>query len=85
MPELNEQVAEIQMRADLVTFIEALQVDLKMRPEKWENPTLESFLDALAGWIADMDGYYQNTGQQVPESPTWKTFGEMLSAARVYE
>jgi len=85
MKELHEQVAEIQTRAELVAFIEALRADLKANPKKWENPTLESFLGALASWIEDMDGYYQNQGREIPQTPTWKTFGEMLAAARVYE
>jgi len=46
---------------------------------------LESFLGALASWVEDMDGYYQNQGREVPPTPTWKMFGEMLAAARVYE
>lgn len=85
MKELHEQVAEVQTRADLIGFIEALRADLKSHPEKWENPTLESFLGALASWTEDMDAYYQNRGGVPPQNPTWKTFGEMLAAARVYE
>jgi hypothetical protein len=85
MKELHEQVAEIQTRADLVAFIEALRADLKANPKKWENPTLEAFLAALASWTEDMDGYYQNHGRAVPQTPTWRTLGEMLAAARVYE
>jgi hypothetical protein len=83
--ELHEQVAEIRTRADLVAFVEALRRDLHVKPEGWENATLESFLGALASWIEDMDGYYQNKGLDIPQSPTWKTLGEMLAAARVYE
>jgi hypothetical protein len=85
MKQLHEQVSEIQTRADLVAFVEALQSDLRARPEKWGNSTLDSFLGALASWTEDMDGYYQNKGLEVPRSPTWKTFGEMLAAARIYE
>jgi hypothetical protein len=85
MKELHEQVAEIQTRDDLVAFIKALRSDLRADPKKWENATLESFLDALASWTEDMDGYYQNHGREVPQTPTWKTLGEMLAAARVYE
>jgi hypothetical protein len=85
MKELHEQVAEIETRADLVAFIEALQADLKAHPQKWENQTLDSFLCALASWTEDMDGYYENQGRASPDSPSWKTFGEMLAAARVYE
>ncbi|WP_394834945.1 hypothetical protein LVJ94_51445 [Pendulispora rubella] len=85
MKELHEHVAEIETRADLVAFIEALRADLKTNSKHWENLTLESFLGALASWTEDMDGYYRNQGREVPQRPTWKTLGEMLAAARVYE
>lgn len=85
MKELHEQVAEIQTRADLVAFVEALRADLKANPKKWENATLDTFLGALASWTEDMDGYYRNHGREVPQTPTWKTVGEMLAAARIYE
>ena len=85
MKELHEQVEEIQTRDDLVAFVQALSRDLKARPEGWENATLETFLDALASWTEDMDGYYRNRGQEIPKNPTWKTVGQMLAAARVYE
>jgi hypothetical protein len=85
MKELHEQVATIDTRADLVGLIKELKTDLLRYPEKWENQTLESFLSALASWTEDMDGYYENQGREVPQTPTWKTFGEMLAAARVYE
>lgn len=85
MKELHEQVSEIRTRADLVEFIRALQSDLEAHPGKWENVSLPSFLSALASWTEDMDGYYQNKGVEIPQSPTWKTLGEMLAAARIYE
>ncbi len=85
MKKLHEQVAEIQTRADLVAFIKALRADLKAEPKKWENATLESFLGALASWTEDMNGYYENQSREVPKTPTWRTLGEMLAAARVYE
>jgi hypothetical protein len=37
MKELHEQVAEIQTRADLIGFIEALRNDLRAHPEKRER------------------------------------------------
>jgi hypothetical protein len=49
------------------------------------NANLDAFLGGLASWIEDMDGYYQSRGLEVPQRPTWKTLGEMLAAARIYE
>jgi hypothetical protein len=85
MKPLHEQVDAISSREDLVTFIEALRRDLDANPKEWENPTLVAFLGALASWIEDMDGFYLNSGREIPRTPTWKTIGEMLAAARVYE
>jgi hypothetical protein len=85
MNNMNERVANISSREELIAFIEVLHADLKDRPEKWENPTLDRFLGALASWTRDMDGYYAYKGETTPEVPTWRTFGEMLVAARIYE
>ena len=82
---LHDQVAAIHTRDDLAAFVEALRLDLQSNPGAWENPTLERYLSALASWIEDMDGYYRNRGDEPPKSPTWRTVGEMLIAARIYE
>ena len=85
MSTLHEQAAAIKTREDLVEFVVALQVDLLSHPERWENASLDRFLGALASWIEDMDGYYLNQGKPSPETPGWRTIGEMLAAARIYE
>ncbi len=82
---LDELVQGIQSREDLVAFVRALRVQLQHSPEEWENRDLPSFLEALAAWVADMEGYYQNRGESIPRQPSWKVLGEMLSAAKVYE
>jgi hypothetical protein len=85
MRTLEEQVAEIHTREDLIAFVESLRADLEAQPETWENPTLDRFLGALASWMEDMDGYYRNRGEDIPSTPSWGTLGEILAAARVYE
>lgn len=47
----------------------------------WENRTLSPFLDAMHSW-----SLYEGTDRlHVPEEPSWRTFAEMLAAAKVYE
>ena len=82
---LDSYVHQIQSRKDFLTFLRALHYHLTERPGEWENRDLGSFLEALAAWVEDMDGFYQNAGEAVPGQPTWKTLGQMLLAARVYE
>ncbi|MGH7970069.1 MAG: DUF7660 family protein, partial [Limisphaerales bacterium] len=43
------------------------------------------FLEALGAWVQDMDGYYRNQGKPVPEQLDWKTFSDILMAAKMYE
>jgi hypothetical protein len=83
--ELQEQVEKIQTRDDVVMFMHSLVRDLRTYPERWENTTLEAYLEAIAAWIQDMDGYYRHRGKQVPQHPAWKHVGEILLAARIYE
>ena len=82
---LTEMVDQIDSREALVAFLRTLCHDWQQRPAEWENRDLASFLEAMAAWVADMDGYFQNQGERVPEQPTWKTLGQILLAARVYE
>jgi hypothetical protein len=85
MIETYKHVDQIANREDLVAFIVALRADLASAPEKWENPTLDRFLGALASWTEDMDGAFKYKGEPTPGTPTWRTFGLMLLAASVYE
>jgi hypothetical protein len=82
---LNDQARAIQSRGDFVCFVRALLQDLDRDPGQWENLDLRSYLDALAAWVEDMDGYYQNKGEPVPEQPSWKVLGNILLAAKFYE
>jgi hypothetical protein len=83
--ELHERVNKIKTRHDLGQFVGALRAELAANPEEWENPTLDRFLEAMEAWIADSEGYYKNQGQAPADPPTWKTFGDILIAARMYE
>ena len=83
--ELLEQVKHMKTREDFVAFLRSLVRDFRERPEQWENAGLEAYLEAMAAWVQDMDGYYRKGGEKVPQHLTWKNLGEMLLAARIYE
>lgn len=74
----------ISSRNDFISFLKTLRHDMEENPETWVNNDLPRFLDALAAWVNDMDGYYINNKLDVPENPTWQTMADMLMAARVY-
>jgi hypothetical protein len=83
--ELHEQIEQVKSKEQLADFVLALKLDLETHPLEWENPTLGRFLDAMGCWITSMDNYYKNTGQSPVEIPTWRTFGDILLASKMYE
>ncbi len=71
--------AAVTSRAELAGFVQALLAEFQADAGgSWENPTLERFLEALAGYAAD-------AGDADDGPPTWRTFAEFLAAARDYE
>lgn len=81
---MQDSIKEIRNREDLATFVEEMRASLK-KGHQWENQDLESFFGAMAAWIDDMDGYFENQGKACPEEPSWQTFAQILAASTIYE
>ncbi|CAK15129.1 DUF7660 family protein [Pseudomonas entomophila] len=81
---LEERIL-VENKSDLVSLIFSLVKDLRENPEAWQNGDLVSYLEAMAAWVEDMDGYYENTHQAQPECAALNVVADMLMAARVYE
>lgn len=79
------EIQTIRSREQLAAFLRGMVAELRGQPGTWQNGDLPSFLSAMAAWVEDMDGYYANRGEDVPDAPTWQTLRDILSAARVYE
>jgi hypothetical protein len=76
----------VRSRSDLAAFVWRLLADLKAHPERWENDTLESFLEALAAYLRDLPGWCRNVEPSIdPEQPQWRLFAVALAGAQVYE
>jgi hypothetical protein len=81
----NDQARRIRSREDLVALLQTLVRELREDPEGWENRDLAAYLSAMAAWVDDMEGFYKNRGEPMPDQPSWNTLGQILLAARVYE
>ncbi len=82
---LIHSVDHIDSQTSLVNFIQALIQDYSHDPSAWEHTSIDSYLEALAAWVADMEGYYERHGLTMPQEPTWHIVGQMLLAAKSYE
>lgn len=77
---------EAMTRVEFIKFLSELQKDLMENPEEWENQNLSDFLEAMSGYAKDIDGYYENIGQNIDvDQPTWQLFADILKGAKTYE
>lgn len=82
---LFEEIENVKGREELIQFIHSLRKDLQTNKEEWENTTLEDFLEAMAAWVNDMEGYYLHSNEPMPTQPSWKTIADILYASSKYE
>ena len=75
----------VRTREDFVEFIMVLKKGLIENPGEWENISLENYLEAMAAWAGDIEGYYQYRNEPMPDSISWDIFAKILAAAKVYE
>ncbi len=82
---MRDQVDRINSREDLAKFVDEMRLSLRKGGQGWENKDFSSYLEAMAAWISDMDGYFENIGEPCPDKPTWRTFAQILAASTIYE
>ncbi|WP_427923253.1 DUF7660 family protein [Streptomyces sp. cg40] len=75
----------VDSREDLAAFVRDLHRSHAEEGHSWENADLASFLEALAGWIDDADGWYNDDAHDLPASGDWSFFARALRAATTYE
>ncbi len=84
--DLEDEASLISSRQDLAEFVRRMAaVAASGKTVRWENDSLPRFLEALAAYLADMDGYFRNQGLAVPDHPSWRLIADVLAAATHYE
>ncbi|KUJ50450.1 hypothetical protein [Chryseobacterium sp. JAH] len=73
-------------KQEFIHFMENLKTDFIENKEKWENKTIEDYLEAMSRYVEDIDGYYENTNQDIDlEKIDWKVFADLLKGSSIYE
>lgn len=98
MSDYIDLLEQVHSKETFLRFLKAVIADLHDSEEQesvspsspygpnandWENPTLDRFLEAMHIW--SFTSYALTDELNVPEEPSWRTFAEMLAAAKVYE
>ena len=79
------KIENISTREDLADYIKCLELESVAVDCDWENIQLDRYLEAMSGWVSDMDGFYKNAGLNMQDEPMWRIFARMLTAAAYYE
>jgi XTP/dITP diphosphohydrolase len=74
---LTAAAANLSTKPELVQFLEALRADLKDHPDDWTGVELQSFLEALQGWL--------NDSNNLDDEPKWRLIAKSLLGASRYE
>ena len=81
---LAKMAGAIETREDFCRFADLLHQNYKKRRGEWENDKLGDYLEALARFSSDFEGYVKNTGSDAAKNP-WRLLATVLLAAKVYE
>ena len=82
---MHQEINKIKSKQDFLTFLGLYIQDFRDNIDSWENTTIDTFLEGMESWVEDMEGYYENMHLPVPENVDWKTFANILYAAKMYE
>ncbi|QJB56028.1 hypothetical protein [Pseudodesulfovibrio sp. zrk46] len=70
---------------DLARFIAEMAEEVGKPECNWENDSLPRFLEAMAAWSENFDGYYKFHGIDMNKEPKWRLFADLLMAGTMYE
>ena len=85
MESIYTKINNIESKEDFVNFINLLISDYKTNVHTWENKTIEDYLEAMANWVEDMEGYFKYKNIPIPQKIEWNLFANILIAAKMYE
>ncbi|QHC32599.1 DUF7660 family protein [Streptomyces sp. HF10] len=81
----EEEAGRVRDRQSLTDFLSAASRDFVENPEGWENRDIATFLESMAAWISDCDGFFRRKGELPPSDEVWVALAKVIAAARIYE
>ncbi|HAG13795.1 MAG TPA: hypothetical protein DCG49_08040 [Ruminococcus sp.] len=73
-----EMLGKIKSKDDFIVF-------MRLFAPTADDPSVKCYLESLTAWAADMDGYYRNTGKEIPADINWDFIASLLYAGSIYE
>ena len=78
-----ELIEKIESKADFIHFLNVLSKDFEKNPDEWENKTIPSFLEQMAGWVED---YSTSPANAIAwDTIQFRVFAQILYMGKMYE
>ncbi|MBR6599461.1 MAG: hypothetical protein IKK88_04095 [Oscillospiraceae bacterium] len=78
MKHCHELLGNIKSKEDFLKF-------MKMYMQSIKQDDVRDYLESLSSWINDMEGYYANTDQKIPQNINWDFIATVLYVGSIYE
>jgi hypothetical protein len=82
---VNEIIKNIKTKEHFIDFINILINDTNEIPSEWEDTSVTSYLESMQSWVEDLEGYYDNTKQEIPQDINWNFIATLLYVGKIYE
>ncbi len=82
---MNEILKNTKSKEEFIEFVNVLLKDIKENHQDWEGKQVFSYLESIQSWVEDMEGYYTNTKQEIPQNINWNFIATLLYVGKIYE
>jgi hypothetical protein len=79
---IAELANQVKSKEDFIFFLQELQKDLAHNSERWENPQLDNYLEAMEAFLT---GSTDRSLVKVDFTPSWSLFANIMLVASMYE
>ena len=80
--DINEVAERVENKEDFISFLQELQKDFLSHDQKWENPELGRYLEAMEAFLKSST---EKSINRIDFTPSWKLFAEIMVTASIYE
>ena len=71
-------LGKIKSKKDFLYFMNLYTSTMK-------NVSIKEYLGSVSSWVEDMEGYYMNTNQEIPENINWDFIATLFYVGSIYE
>lgn len=83
MDDITKIIERISGKEDFLSFIQRLVVDYRENPQKWENKSVDEYLQAMVSWIEDFSSSEFNNIDW--NKIDYTTLAKLLYIGKIYE